>query len=159
MIRDPQGQPFLTSVELAARLCDAAERAEQGAAQAQREHARAESEAVKLSLSNIRLQESLREQAIRDPLTGLFNRRYLDETLPRELHLSRRRGEPLALALAMLDLDHFKHFNDGYGHEAGDSVLRSIGALLTGSLRTAPAGEKPGTPRLLFGNRRSGRLR
>jgi len=91
------------------------------------------SEAAKLALSNIRLQETLREQAIRDPLTGLFNRRYLDETLPRELQLSRRRGEPLAAA--MLDLDHFKRFNDAYGHEAGDAVLRAVGALLAGSLR------------------------
>ncbi|WP_172965319.1 PAS domain S-box protein [Candidatus Thiodictyon syntrophicum] len=91
------------------------------------------SEAAKLALSNIRLQETLREQAIRDSLTGLFNRRYLDETLPRELQLSRRRGEPLAAA--MLDLDHFKRFNDAYGHEAGDAVLRAVGALLAGSVR------------------------
>ncbi|WP_295452078.1 sensor domain-containing diguanylate cyclase [uncultured Thiodictyon sp.] len=91
------------------------------------------SEAARLALSNIRLQETLREQAIRDPLTGLFNRRYLDETLPRELQVSRRRGEPLAVA--MLDLDHFKRFNDAYGHEAGDAVLRAVGALLNASLR------------------------
>jgi diguanylate cyclase (GGDEF)-like protein/PAS domain S-box-containing protein len=91
------------------------------------------SESVKLALSNIRLQESLREQAIRDPLTGLFNRRYLDETLPRELQLCRRRNEPLAVA--MLDLDHFKGFNDAYGHEAGDAALRAVGALLKGSVR------------------------
>jgi diguanylate cyclase (GGDEF)-like protein len=79
------------------------------------------------------LQEALREQAIRDPLTGLFNRRYLDETLLRELHRCQRNNEPLAVA--MLDLDHFKHFNDAYGHDAGDSVLRAIGELLLGSLR------------------------
>ena len=91
------------------------------------------SESVKLTLSNIRLQETLREQVIRDPLTGLFNRRYLDEALPRELHRCRRRGEPLAVA--MLDLDHFKHFNDTYGHDAGDAVLRAVGALLNETLR------------------------
>lgn len=79
------------------------------------------------------MQEALREQAIRDPLTGLFNRRYLDETLPRELHRCRRNGEPLAVA--MLDLDHFKRFNDAYGHRAGDSVLRAVGELLNHSLR------------------------
>ena len=91
------------------------------------------SESIKLALSNIKLQEALREQAIRDPLTGLFNRRYLDETLPRELHRCQRQGEPLAAA--MLDVDHFKRFNDAYGHEAGDAVLRAMGDLLNHSLR------------------------
>lgn len=81
-----------------------------------------------------RLQEALREQAIRDPLTGLFNRRYLDETLPRELSRCQRSGE--SLTVAMLDLDHFKRFNDTYGHEAGDTVLRAVGDLLSCSLRT-----------------------
>lgn len=91
------------------------------------------SESIKLTISNLKLQETLREQAVRDPLTGLFNRRYLDETLPRELHRCQRRGEPLAAA--MLDVDHFKRFNDAYGHEAGDAVLRAIGQLLRRALR------------------------
>ena len=82
-----------------------------------------------------RMQAALREQAIRDPLTGLFNRRYLDETLPRELSRCQRSGEPLAVA--MLDLDHFKHFNDVYGHEAGDLVLKMVGLSLHQSLRTS----------------------
>ena len=82
-----------------------------------------------------RLEEALHEQTIRDPLTGLFNRRYLDETLPRELHRCQRNGEPLAVA--MLDIDHFKHFNDAYGHNAGDAVLRAMGDLLKGFLRTS----------------------
>lgn len=85
-----------------------------------------------------RLQAALQEQAIRDPLTGLFNRRYLDETLPRELSRCQRNGEPLVVA--MLDLDHFKHFNDAYGHEAGDIVLRTVGDLLSSALR---AGDLP----------------
>ena len=85
-----------------------------------------------------RLQAALQEQAIRDPLTGLFNRRYLDETLPRELSRCQRNGEPLVVA--MLDLDHFKRFNDTYGHEAGDTVLRTIGELLGKTLR---AGDLP----------------
>ncbi len=80
-----------------------------------------------------RLETELREQAIRDPLTGLFNRRYLDETLPRELHRCQRNGKPLSAA--MLDLDHFKRLNDAYGHEAGDNVLWAIGELLRRSLR------------------------
>jgi diguanylate cyclase (GGDEF)-like protein/PAS domain S-box-containing protein len=80
-----------------------------------------------------RLQQALREQAVRDQLTGLFNRRYLDETLPRELHRCERTGEPLTLA--MLDVDHFKAFNDQHGHAAGDAVLREIGTFLGRSLR------------------------
>ncbi|MDQ5910327.1 MAG: hypothetical protein QG599_2423 [Pseudomonadota bacterium] len=82
-----------------------------------------------------RMQAVLQEQAIRDPLTGLFNRRYLDETLPRELSRCRRSGE--LLAVAMLDLDHFKRFNDAYGHAAGDTVLQAVGDLLQRSLRTS----------------------
>ncbi|MCB1781035.1 MAG: diguanylate cyclase [Candidatus Competibacteraceae bacterium] len=90
-------------------------------------------ESTKLVLFNLKLQEALREQAIRDPLTELFNRRYLDETLPRELHRQERAGEPLAVA--MLDLDHFKRFNDTYGHEAGDAILRAVSNLLRRLLR------------------------
>jgi diguanylate cyclase (GGDEF)-like protein len=91
------------------------------------------SEAIKLSLSNLKLREELRAEAIHDPLTGLFNRRYLEETLPRELHRARRAHSPLCVA--MLDLDNFKHFNDTYGHDAGDSLLRELGRLLRGQLR------------------------
>ena len=83
----------------------------------------------------VRLQTALREQAVRDPLTGLFNRRYLDETLPREISRCQRTGEPLVAA--MLDLDHFKRLNDVYGHEAGDNVLRAIGELLRRTLRNS----------------------
>lgn len=90
---------------------------------------------IELALSNLALQETLRAQAIRDPLTGLFNRRFLDESLARELLRRRRTGEPLVVA--MLDLDHFKHFNDTYGHEAGDLVLQAVGALLLRSTRTS----------------------
>lgn len=90
-------------------------------------------EVVKLALANIELREQLREQATRDPLTGLFNRRYLDDTLPRELHRSRRANLPFCVA--MLDIDHFKRFNDEHGHEAGDEVLRTVGQLLNSGLR------------------------
>lgn len=90
-------------------------------------------ETVKLSLSNLEFRESLRDQAIHDALTGLFNRRYLDETLPRELHrMARNKG---AICVALLDIDHFKRFNDTWGHEAGDEVLRAIGAALPKALR------------------------
>ncbi len=90
-------------------------------------------EAITLCLSNLRLQAKLREQAIRDPLTGLANRRYLEESLPRELHRASR--ENSALSIAMLDLDQFKRFNDTFGHEAGDSLLREVGRVLSEKLR------------------------
>lgn len=98
--------------------------------------ARAErfAETLSLSLSNLKLRASLHEKAMRDALTGLYNRRYLDETLPRELQRSRRDGKPLCLA--MIDVDHFKRFNDEFGHEAGDHVLRALGALLRKRVRT-----------------------
>ncbi len=85
-------------------------------------------ESIKLALSHLEREEALRTQALRDALTGLFNRRYLDEVLPRELERCRRQGE--TLTLAMLDLDHFKRVNDSFGHDAGDAVLRTLGSLL-----------------------------
>ncbi len=90
-------------------------------------------EVVKLGLSNLRLRDSLREQALRDALTGLPNRRLFDEALPRELTRCLRAHQPLTLA--MIDVDHFKHFNDRYGHDAGDRVLRSVAQVLAGSIR------------------------
>ena len=72
----------------------------------------------------IAAREELRLQAIRDPLTGLFNRRYMEESLQRELHRAARTN--LALGAVMIDLDHFKRFNDTWGHEAGDAVLREF---------------------------------
>jgi diguanylate cyclase (GGDEF)-like protein len=80
------------------------------------------------------LQEQLREQAIRDVLTGLFNRRYLDEVFERELARAMREGYPLTVM--MLDLDHFKKLNDTYGHQAGDEVLKSLGNMLRKNART-----------------------
>ena len=90
-------------------------------------------ETIKLSLANLKLRDELRQQAIHDPLTGLFNRRYLDETLPRELHMAQRRNAPLSIA--MLDIDGFKQFNDSFGHEPGDSLLREFGRVLREHLR------------------------
>lgn len=74
------------------------------------------------------MQNLLREQAIRDPLTGLFNRRYLEETLHRELRQAQRTRNPLALV--MIDIDHFKKVNDVHGHACGDAVLRALGTML-----------------------------
>jgi diguanylate cyclase (GGDEF)-like protein len=86
-----------------------------------------------LALANLRLRATLHGQSIRDPLTGLFNRRYMEETLDRELSRAKREGRPLALVI--LDIDRFKGFNDTFGHEAGDAVLEALGALLRGVLR------------------------
>ncbi|MDQ3929898.1 MAG: GGDEF domain-containing protein, partial [Chloroflexota bacterium] len=79
------------------------------------------------------LQEQLREQALRDPLTGLFNRRYLEETLGLELAGSGRAQQPLSLVL--LDVDRFKQINDTYGHHAGDRMLKALAQLLTANTR------------------------
>ena len=81
------------------------------------------------------LQAKLREQAIRDSLTSLFNRRYLEETLERELAVAARSLSSLTIIL--LDLDHFKDFNDQYGHAAGDTVLRILSSLLRGNTRSS----------------------
>lgn len=78
-------------------------------------------------------EQKLREQAVSDPLTGLYNRRYLAELLPRELARARRSGKPVAMIL--IDIDHFKRVNDSFGHSAGDMVLTAIGALLKGMVR------------------------
>jgi diguanylate cyclase (GGDEF)-like protein len=90
---------------------------------------------IGLAISNLRLRTSLRNSSIIDALTGLYNRRYLDETLGRELARAERLGQTVGLIL--IDVDHFKSFNDNYGHEAGDLVLREIGAALKRSARTS----------------------
>ncbi|WP_169926798.1 sensor domain-containing diguanylate cyclase [Massilia putida] len=91
------------------------------------------SEQLALGTSNINLREVLRRQSTIDELTGLYNRRYFDETLRRELFRAERKRA--ALAVVMIDLDHFKHMNDTYGHEAGDFVLRAVGRALRDGVR------------------------
>jgi diguanylate cyclase (GGDEF)-like protein/PAS domain S-box-containing protein len=86
-----------------------------------------------LSIANIRLREALRTQSVRDALTGLYNRRYLEEILEREVRRATRASQ--SLGVLMIDLDHFKNFNDTYGHDAGDAVLRETGASLTKGIR------------------------
>jgi len=83
---------------------------------------------IALALANLKLRDSLRAQSIRDAVTGLFNRRYLDATLPREIHRASR--DARNLGIIMCDLDRFKEFNDTYGHAAGDSLLRAFGELV-----------------------------
>ena len=90
-------------------------------------------EQVSLSIANIRLREELRNQSIRDPLTGLYNRRYLEETMEREIRRAVRSEQ--GLGVLMLDLDHFQKFNDTHGHDAGDTVLRETAWFLLKSVR------------------------
>lgn len=87
------------------------------------------------SLASLRLREALREQSIRDPLTGLYNRRFMEEALGRELHRADRRK--YSVSLLFFDLDHFKRFNDSFGHDAGDVVLRAIGELTRSFFRAS----------------------
>jgi diguanylate cyclase (GGDEF)-like protein/PAS domain S-box-containing protein len=101
--------------------------------EARRRLAAAVAEHTAMALANLSLRETLRHQSIRDPLTGLFNRRYFEESLDREVRRAQRRGSPLGVI--MLDLDRFKRFNDSFGHEAGDVLLRAIGELLRRKLR------------------------
>lgn len=90
-------------------------------------------EQLGLALVNLQLREKLRLQSLRDPLTGLFNRRYLDESLQREVSRCQRRKLPLAVL--MLDVDHFKSFNDTHGHAAGDALLTAIAHALQANTR------------------------
>ncbi len=85
-----------------------------------------------LALANLNLQEKLRSQAMSDPLTGLFNRRYFEEAFDNEWLQAEDNGHPLSIL--MLDLDHFKRFNDNYGHDAGDYVLKEVSNLLQRSI-------------------------
>jgi diguanylate cyclase (GGDEF)-like protein len=90
-------------------------------------------EHIALALSNLRLRSDLRSLSIHDPLTELFNRRCMEEALLMELKRSERGGQPVGIV--MLDIDHFKAFNDAHGHAAGDELLRAIGAFLRARLR------------------------
>lgn len=90
-------------------------------------------EYIGTAIVNLRLRESLREKSIRDPLTGLFNRRFMEETLTREIRRAIRMKAPVGIIIA--DIDHFKSFNDTYGHDAGDVMLREISRLLANHVR------------------------
>jgi len=92
-------------------------------------------ENIALAVANVNLRESLRLQAVRDPLTGLYNRRYMQEFLDRELHTARRKHRPLAIM--MLDIDHFKRYNDNFGHSAGDKALAAVAEIFLRSVRAA----------------------
>ncbi|MEB3338136.1 MAG: PAS domain S-box protein, partial [Leptolyngbyaceae bacterium] len=103
--------------------------------EAKQQLARTVAEQVALAIANLRLQETLQYQSTRDPLTGLFNRRYLEETLNQELSRAQRQQHPISVI--MLDIDHFKRFNDTHGHEAGDYVLQTVSTLLKENVRSS----------------------
>jgi len=95
--------------------------------------ARIGADAIKMALSNLRMRENLRQETIRDPLTGLFNRRYMTETLDLELARAERSRRPLSLI--MVDVDHYKSLNDQYGHSLGDKVLVQVSQLFENNIR------------------------
>ncbi len=85
-------------------------------------------EQISMAIANVRMRDALQEQAIRDPLTGLFNRRHMGTHLRSSLKHCQHKGEPLALVA--VDVDHFKKFNDTHGHDAGDLVLAAVGETM-----------------------------
>ncbi|MGH8653297.1 MAG: GGDEF domain-containing protein [Gammaproteobacteria bacterium] len=91
-----------------------------------------------MALVSLKLREALRDRSVRDPLTRLFNRRYLEETLNRELSSCKRADQPLGVI--MIDVDHFKKYNDTHGHDTGDYVLVQIADIVRSKLR---AGDTP----------------
>ncbi|HET6143525.1 MAG TPA: diguanylate cyclase [Candidatus Acidoferrales bacterium] len=95
--------------------------------------ANAVAERISFALANLKLRELLRNQSIRDPLTGLFNRRYLEESLNRELNRANRTDR--IVSVVMLDLDHFKHFNDTFGHQVGDILLKEVAVVIKSRVR------------------------
>lgn len=104
-----------------------------GLTEARQRLAVAMAEHIAMALSNLRLHETLRSQSIRDPLTGLFNRRFMEESLALELRRAVRNQRPLGVI--MLDLDQFKRFNDAHGHDAGDTLLRELSTLVQTNIR------------------------
>lgn len=85
-------------------------------------------EQISMAIANVRMRDQLHDQSVRDPLTGLFNRRHMTETLRKSINRSQQTGAPLSLIA--VDVDHFKKFNDTHGHDAGDMVLRAVGSAL-----------------------------
>ncbi len=99
----------------------------------QQQLAKTIAEQVSLAIANIKLRERLENQSIRDPLTGLFNRRYLEQFFLQEIGRARRYN--YSIGVIMGDIDHFKQFNDQLGHDAGDHVLKTIGRILQSNIR------------------------
>lgn len=105
-------------------------------------------ENLALGFANVQLREALHQQAIHDRLTGLYNRRYMEEVLERELRVAQRYAR--SLALVMTDIDHFKGLNDTYGHDAGDVVLKVVAGCIHGRVRTADVACRYGGEEILL---------
>lgn len=105
-------------------------------------------DAMSLALANLALSDKLRSQALRDPLTGLYNRRYMEDTLQRVSQLAQR--EQQSVAVMMIDLDHFKRLNDQHGHAKGDAVLRDSAAVILNQLRESDVACRYGGEELLI---------
>jgi len=90
-------------------------------------------EQISLAIANVKLRDELRDQSIRDALTGLYNRRYMMETCSREFSRAERAGQ--SVSVLSIDIDHFKKYNDNHGHDAGDMVLRAVGTCLENLFR------------------------
>jgi len=126
--------PMMAHGETLGLLCIGADQyAERGSEFPEIQLIRALAENSSLALANLKLREVLRNQSVRDPLTNLYNRRYMEEFLDGQLSRAVRKNS--SLALMMLDVDHFKKFNDSFGHDAGDMVLRTLGNIFTANLR------------------------
>ena len=96
---------------------------------------RAFTDSIGPALANLKLRDALRELALHDTLTGLYNRRYMEDAVKRELHRAQRNNKPVSII--MIDIDHFKQFNDKYGHDAGDFVLSALARTITKNIRTS----------------------
>ncbi|MEI7846722.1 MAG: diguanylate cyclase [Chloroflexota bacterium] len=105
-------------------------------------------EHIGIAIANMNLREMLRNQAIRDPLTNLYNRRFMVESLERELDRSKRKES--ILGIIMLDIDHFKKFNDSFGHEAGDNILKTLGKYFLSHMRAGDIACRFGGEEFIF---------
>ncbi|HQO28926.1 MAG TPA: GGDEF domain-containing protein, partial [Accumulibacter sp.] len=104
-----------------------------GLTDARRQLVQMTSENIGLAIVNLRLRESLRSQSLRDPLTGLYNRRHMEDFMARECRRAQRQRRPVSFMMA--DVDHFKRFNDKHGHQAGDALLAGLANTLQQRLR------------------------
>jgi diguanylate cyclase (GGDEF)-like protein/PAS domain S-box-containing protein len=105
-------------------------------------------EHLTLAISNLKLRETLKHESIHDPLTGLFNRRYMEESLKREIFRAHRQEQ--SVGVIMIDIDHFKQFNDTFGHDAGDKVLRELASFLQINIRNSDIACRYGGEELLL---------
>ncbi|MGB3514443.1 MAG: PAS domain S-box protein, partial [Microcoleaceae cyanobacterium] len=120
----------------------------EGLTEAKQQLGRTVAEHLALALANLELRETLKNQSIRDALTGLYNRRYLEEFLEQEIHRAHRSQD--LVGVIMIDIDHFKKFNDTFGHDAGDLVLQEVGKTLTNAVRKSDVACRYGGEELML---------